>query len=138
MGMKNLVYVFLLLVAAVVIGVILLVDRRKRNKSAGCGGTTGMAVDLQQIYSPQSKDQLAWVLLQNIQPKLQYPQSAQICSGSDLFMMGPDENGKFNISGTVDYQGDMGLMKRAKFNATAGFVSQMGGWCVDSVWLYDA
>ena len=91
-----------------------------------------------QLRSKESMDNLQHWLMEHIKPRLKSPISAVICPADEMCISGPSDEGKFKISGYVDSQNGFGAMKRARFNATAHYNPNSGGWVVEKVSIFEA
>ena len=91
-----------------------------------------------QLRSKESMDDLQRWLMEHIKPRLKSPISAVICPAEEMRISGPNDEGKFKVSGYVDSQNGFGAMKRASFNATAHYNPNSGGWVVENVSLFEA
>ena len=92
-------------------------------------------LDPSQLRSKESMDNLQNWLMTHIKPQLKSPTSAVLCSPSEMSIQGPDDNGKFKISGYVNSQNSFGAMLRTNFYATAHYNPVSGGWIVEKVTL---
>ena len=93
--------------------------------------------DWSQLRSEDKMEDLQMWLMNHIKPRLQCPGSAVICPADEMLITGPNDSGKFKVSGYVDSQNGFGAMKRAKFNATAHYNPNSGSWVVEKVSLFE-
>ena len=94
--------------------------------------------DWSELRSEENMEELQMWLMNHIKPRLQCPGSAVICPADEMLITGPNDNGKFKISGYVDSQNGFGAMKRVNFNATAHYSPNTDSWVVEKVSLFEA
>ena len=75
--------------------------------------------------------------MNHIKLRLQCPGTAVICPADEMLITGPNDMGKFKITGYVDSQNGFGAMKRAKFIATAHYNPNTGSWTVEKVFCFE-